>query len=179
MRIFGALANQDGGKAAIELAQQWTKAHPKDAQSQKALANAYARSGQFVLAKASYETLVALTPDDSDALNNLANVLLRLKDPGAIKVAELAVSKNPNDFNAIDTLGWTLFQAGQTDRALQYLRDARLRQPGNPEIRYHLAVVLAQTGRKTEAMAELDAALKSGHEFENLGDARSLLKSLK
>ncbi len=179
MRLFGALANQDGGKAAIELAQQWTRLHPKDARAQKALANTYARSGQFALAKTSYEILVALTPDDSDALNNLANVLLRLKDPAAVKMAEQAVAKNPNDANAIDTLGWALFQAGQTERALQYLRDARLRQPGNPEIRYHLAVVLALTGRKAEAINELESALKDGQGFETATEAAALLKALK
>ena len=72
-----------------------------------------------------------------------------------------------------------MLQAGQTDRALQLLRDARLREPGNPEIRYHLAVVLAQTGRKTEAREELEAALKGNPVFESASDAQVLLKTLK
>jgi putative PEP-CTERM system TPR-repeat lipoprotein len=178
LQLFVALSPQDGGKSALPMAQQWTKAHPKDAPAHKAVANALARNGQFPAAKTAFENLLKLSPDDSDALNNLANVLLRLKDPAAIQVAEQAVAKNPNDFNAIDTLGWALFQAGQTDRALQYLRDARLRQPTNAEIRYHLAAVLAKTGRTTEAREELEAALKSGREFEGLVDAQALLKTL-
>ena len=178
LQLFGALSNQDGGKPALQLAQQWVKAHPKDAQAQKTLANAYARAGQFAQAKGAYEQLLKLTPDDSDAINNLANVLLRLKDPGAIAVAEQAVAKNPANYNAIDTLGWALFQGGQADRALQLLRDARLRQPGSAEIRYHLAAVLAQTGRKTEAREELDAALKLGQDFAAKADAQALLKTL-
>jgi len=178
LQLFGALSNQDGGKPALQLAQQWVKAHPKDAQAQKTLANAFARAGQFVQAKGAYEQLLKLTPDDSDAINNLANVLLRLKDPGAIAVAEQAVAKNPANYNAIDTLGWALFQGGQTDRALQLLRDARLRQPGSAEIRYHLATVLAQTGRKTEAREELEAALKLGQNFAGKADAQALLKTL-
>ena len=105
--------------------------------------------------------------------------MLRLKDPGAVKVAEQAVAKSPNSANAIDTLGWAVFQAGQTDRALQLLRDARLREPGNPEIRYHLAVVLAQTGRKTEAREELEAALKGGPAFEGGPEAQILLRTLR
>jgi len=178
LQLFGALSNQDGGKPALQLAQQWVKAHPKDAQAQKTLANAYARAGQFAQAKGAYEQLLKLTPDDSDAINNLANVLLRLKDPGAIAVAEQAVAKNPANYNAIDTLGWALFQGGQADRALQLLREARLRQPGSAEIRYHLAAVLAQTGRKTEAREELDAALKLGQDFAAKADAQALLKTL-
>lgn len=178
-QLFGALANQDGGKPALLLAEQWGKAHPKDIVGQKTLANAYARAGQLPAAKAAYNNLLKLTPDDSDVLNNLANVLLRLKDPEGLKVAEQAVAKAPTNVNAIDTLGWALFQAGQTDRALQLLRDARLRQPASQEIRYHLAAVLVKTGRKVEAREELEAALKGGSAFDGGTEASQLLQSLK
>lgn len=177
--LFGALANQDGGKPALALAEQWSKAHPNDVVGQRTLANAYARAGQLPAAKVAYNNLLKLTPDDSDALNNLANVLLHLKDPEGIKVAEQAVAKAPTNYNAIDTLGWALFQAGQTDRALQLLRDARLRQPASPEIRYHLAAVLAKTGRNNEAREELEAALKGGPVFDGSKQASQLLQSLK
>lgn len=179
LRLYRTLASQDGGKPAVQLAEQWMKTHPKDARTQKALADGYARTGNFAAARTAYQALIKITPEDGDALNNLANVMLRLKDPAAIHVAEQAVAKSPNNPNAIDTLGWALFQGGQTDRALQLLRDARLRDPGHPEIRYHLAVVLAQTGRKTEAKEELEAALKVGQGFESAADAAALLKTLK
>jgi len=178
LKLFGALSSQDSGKSALQLAQGWVKAHPKDVVGQKTLASAYARDGQFAAAKTTFETLLKLTPDDSDALNNLANVLLRLKDPGAIAMAELAVAKAPANYNAIDTLGWALFQAGQIDRALQLLRDARLRQPTSPEIRYHLAAVLAKIGRNNEAREELEAALKYDQGFDGAKEAQALLKTL-
>lgn len=178
IKLFGALSGQDGGKPALQLAQQWVKAHPGDAPAHKTLANAYARAGQYAQAKGAYEQLLKLTPDDSDAINNLANVLLRLKDPSAIAMAEQAVAKNPTNSNAIDTLGWALFQSGQSDRALQLLRDARLRQPASAEIRYHLGAVLAQTGRKTEAQEELEAALKLGQNFDGKAEAQTLLKTM-
>jgi Flp pilus assembly protein TadD len=179
LRLFRALVSQDGGKPAVQLAELWMKAHPKDARTQKALADGYARTGNFAAARTAYQALIKITPEDSDALNNLANVMLRLKDPAAVQVAEQAVAKSPNNPNAIDTLGWALFQGGQTDRALQLLRDARLRDPAHPEIRYHLAVVLAQTGRKTEAREELEAALKMGQGFESAVEAAAMLKTLK
>jgi len=179
LRLFRALARQDGGKPAQQLADQWIKAHPKDIGVQKALADNYASAGNFTVARTHYENLLKLVPSDSEVLNNLANVLLRLKDPGAIKIAEQAVAKAPNNPNAIDTLGWALFQGGQVDRALQLLRDARLRDPASPEIRYHLAAVLAQTGRKTEAREELESALKAGRTFESTAQATALLKTLK
>jgi cellulose synthase operon protein C len=178
LRLFRAMGNKDGGKPALQLANAWMKAHPQDAQTQRALADGYARAGNFAAARTAYESLLRIVADDGPALNNLANVLLQLKEPGAIKVAEQAVAKSPGSANAIDTLGWALFQAGQSERALPLLRDARLREPGNPEIRYHLAVVLAQTGRKTEAKEELEAAMKGGAVFESSTQAQRLLKSL-
>ncbi len=179
LRLSRSMGSQDGGKASIQLIDTWTKSHPKDIAAKRALADSYARVGNFKQAKTAYEELVKIAPDDSSALNNLANVLLQLKDPGSVQVAERSVAKNPNNANAIDTLGWALFQGGQVDRGLQLLRDARLRQPGNPEIRYHLAVALAQTGRKQEAKEELDGALKAGGNFESATEAKKLLQSIR
>jgi putative PEP-CTERM system TPR-repeat lipoprotein len=179
LRLFRALSGQDGGKPALQLADQWLKAHPQDALVRRALADGYARAGSFAAARSGYEALLVTMPDDVDVLNNLANVLLRQKDSSAVAVAEKAMAKAPGNPNVIDTLGWVLFQNGQADRALQLLRDARLREPGNPNIRYHLAAVLAQSGRKTEARDEVEAALKSGRRFETMAEADSLLKSLR
>ena len=179
LKLFRNLFRQDNGKAALQLADQWLAVNPKDIAIQGAVADSHAANGNFALARASYESILKNTPNDVDVLNNLANVLLSLKDPTAIKVAEQALSKDPKNPNVIDTLGWTLFQFGQTDRALQLLRDARLRDPGNAVMRYHLAVVLAQTGRRTEARDELELALKGGRTFENSTDAEALLKTLK
>ena len=145
----------------------------------KAIAGGYARTGNFQAAQSAYEVALKLNPVDSDALNNLANVQMRLKDPAAVKTAEAALANAPGNALLIDTLGWALFQNGQTDRALQLLRDARLRLPGNPEIRYHLAVVLAKTGRNAEAKDELDAAIKTNVSFESQAEARSLLLTLR
>lgn len=179
LRLFGVLGRQDSGKPALQLAEAWMKTHPTDARTQRALADTYARTGNFAAAKKAYEGLMKIAPEDGAALNNLANVLLRLKDPAAITVAEQAVARFPGNAAAIDTLGWALFLGGQTDRALQLLRDARLRDPSHPEIRFHLATVLAQTGRKTEAREELESALKGGQSFESAAEASALLKTLK
>lgn len=182
VRLFGVLSSQDGGKPALQLAEQWTKSHPQDLTVRRTVADFYARSGNYAPARAAYESLLKILPGDAGLLNNLANVLLRLKDPAAVAIAEQALAKDTSNASVIDTLGWSVFQLGgstQSDRALQLLRDARLREPGNPSIRYHLAVVLAKLGRKTEALEEVDAALKVGRGFENFSDAESLAKSLR
>lgn len=177
MRLFRGLAAKDD-RSALLLAEQWLKTHQNDAIVLKALADGQARIANYVAARRSYERLLKLTPDDGQVLNNLANVLFRLKDPSAIRVAEHAVAKFPGNAFAIDTLGWILLQEGKTEEALLRLRDARLRMPGSPEIRYHLAVALNKSGRTVEAKEEILEALKGRVVFEGMEDARQLEKSL-
>jgi len=178
LRLAGAQSAQDGDRTALRLLEQWLQARPGDTAVRRAAGDAYARSGNFAKARSSYEAVLTRLPNDAGTLNNLANVLLRLNDPTAITVSERAVAASPGNANAIDTLGWVLFQNGQADRALRLLRDARLRDPASPVIRYHLAAALAHSGRKNEAREELETALKGDAGFESVTEARALLKTL-
>lgn len=177
LRLYRNLAGQNE-KAALQLAEQWMKSHPKDAAVMRVLGEGQFRAGKYAAARTAYEALLKLAPDDGLVFSQLANVLFRLKDPGAVKVAEQAVAKSPGNAYATDTLGWILFHEGRTDEALQLLRDARLRAPENPEIRFHLATVLAKTGRKAEARDELEAALRVDQGFESAMQAKALLTTL-
>lgn len=182
LRWFFVLLSQDGGKItpqAQQLATQWLQTRPNDVPVRKALTDAQARSGNFAGARKSYEQLLKQAPNDVEVLNNLANVLLQLRDPQALTIAEQALAKAPGSAQVIDTAGWANFQAGKRDRALQLLRDARLRAPDSAEIRYHLAAVLAATGRKTEARDELLTALRTSASFDGRAEAGALLETLK
>ena len=179
LRLLRAMFVQQTNKPALLLAEQWIKAHPQDLAARRALAGGYARTGNLPAARIAYDNLLMLAPQDGDALNNMANVLLLSKDPAALPYAERALARNPVSPIVIDTLGWVAFQNGQPERALQLLRDARLRDPGDPDIRFHLATVLAHTDRKSEAREELEAALKGGRSFESSAQAEALLRTLK
>lgn len=178
LRLHAAVLRHEGPPAALAVVQQWNKAHPDDLRARKELADAQARAGNFQAAQAVYEEMLKTRPRDALLLNDLANVLLRQDPKAALPVAEKALAAAPSNPLVIDTAGWVLFQNGQSDRALQLLRDARLRRPGEPTIHYHLAAVLAKTGRTAEAKAELHAALAAAPRFEGSEEAQSLLKSL-
>lgn len=178
-RMFGALARDHQDDAASQLAETWLKSNPRDIQVRRLLADGYARAAKYGAAKAAYEALAALTPGDADVLNNLANVMLRIKDPGALKVAEKALALKPGTPYIIGTVGWAAFQAGQGERALELLREARLRDPGNPATRYFLAATLAGAGRNGEARTELQAALGTGVAFDYAKEAGLLMNTLK
>jgi Flp pilus assembly protein TadD len=93
-------------------------------------------------------------------------------------VAEHAHRLAPQDASAQDTLGWLLVQQGQLDAGLKHLREARLRAPTNPEIRYHLASALAVAGRTEEARVELAALFAEDVPLDNAREARALLDRL-
>lgn len=164
------LAVGDAGKAAVFL-DGWVKARPQDLVVQKALAEAQFRAGQLPAARQTYARVTAAAPDDAQMLNNYANLLLQLKDPGAQAQAEKALKIAPDNPAYLDTLGWILVQQGNIDGGLRYLRDARLRRPADGEIRFHLAYALAKAGRQSEARDELSAAMAGP---ERLAEERSV-----
>jgi cellulose synthase operon protein C len=177
LRVYRGLAKTDPN-AATQLAEQWLRARPRDTVVRRALGDGYARAGNLAAARASYESVIRTQPDDAESLNNLAQVLLISNDPGAQKMADLALQKQPGAPHIIGTAGWAAHKAGQNDRALQLLRDARLRDPNNPDTRYYLGAVLAHLGRNGEAKEELQSALRTGKEFSTAKDAEKLLASL-
>ena len=93
-------------------------------------------------------------------------------------VAERALAQRPQAAHIMGTTGWATFQAGQPDRALQLLRDARLRDPSNGDTRYFLAAVLASKGQKAEAREELAEALRNASAMIYGRDAQLLLSTL-
>lgn len=179
LRLMQTLELQGNDEEAQEVASRRLRQTSNDAVVLRALAGLHARAGRYAAAGKTYQSLLALQPHDVAALNNLANVQLRLGDKAALPTARKAHELAPTNALVIDTLGWAHHHHGEQDKALNLLRDARLREPSNPEIRYHLAKVLAQTGRQAEAREELLEALKGGRPFDGLQEAADLLKALK
>ena len=177
LRLFNQLARTQPAEAS-RVAEQWLKKSPGDPVVWRSLADNQARAADWAAARRSYESALKSRPDDAETLNNLAHVLLALKDPGALKAAEQAMALKPNAAHIIGTLGWVAHKAGQNDRALQHLRDARLRDPDSGQTRYYLGATLAALGRTGEAKAELSAAVKSTRPFLGLKDAQALLGTL-
>ena len=148
--------------AAARFYEGWLKKNPKDQEALKALAEAQFQSGQLKAAQSTYTAAVNADPENDALLNNLANVLLLLGDHAAAKkTAERALKVNPNSALYMDTLGWILVESGQPDVGLPYIREARLRNTANVEIRLHLAFALKRVGRQAEARSELTALLSA------------------
>lgn len=127
----------------------------------RALAEVQSLAGKGDAARASYNTLLAINPDDPSVLSGYALMLHRLNDPGALAMAEKAVKLAPQNVALSAGYGAMLVQNGDLDNGVRILREARLRDPGNGGVRWALAAALSKAGKKSEAKDELRAAMAS------------------
>lgn len=177
-RLYRAfLAAGDAAKGLVFL-EQWSRDNPDDLTVLRAVADGRLRAGNLAGARTDYERLLQRNPNDVEVLNNLAQLAQRQGDKAALGYAERAYQLANGNAAILDTLGWVLVRQGQLDRGTSLLRDARLRDSSNAEIRYHLAAALAQSGREAEARSELKEGLKEGAAFDELEDARKLQQKL-
>ena len=179
LRLYRAYVSAGDSGRAMAILEQSLRESPNESVVLRVLADGQLRAGNLAAARSNYDRLLQRNANDVEVLNNLAQVAMRQSDSkGALGYAERAYQLAKNDPAIIDTLGWVLVRQGQVDRGIGLLRDARLRDSSNPEIRYHLAAALAQTGREAEARSELREILKEGVAFEGVEDARRLQQKL-
>ncbi len=163
---------------ASEIMTGWLEVHPNDDAARLAFAEGHLRSGNLVAARAVYESILKRRGETVGILNNLAGILLQQGEAAALDYAERAYRLAPSDAAVADTLGWVLVSQGQAEKGLRYLREAKLRNSSNAEVRYHLAAALERLGRPAEARQELDQALTGSASFPGIEDARKLHQRL-
>lgn len=152
--LVRALLPEDRADARKVL-EDWLREHDQDVPARKALAELHMRDGDWRAAAQVFDKLETIAGADALVLNNHAFVLQQLGDARGLVLAEKAHALAPANPDVLDTYGWLLARNGRAEAGLHFLREARLRQPENVEIRYHLAHVLNELGRTAEARAEL------------------------
>ena len=136
------------------------------------------RIGKPDIVEADLKKILAMDPDNVEALNALGYTLL--SKPGryadAEKYLQKALRLEPGAAVIIDSYGWLQFKLGNTEKALGYLQQAYEKQPEN-EIAAHLAEVLWTLGRKDDAKKLFNKAIKDAPDDEYLLDfQRRILK---
>ena len=74
-----------------------------------------------------------------------------------------------------DTCGWLHVQHGQIKEGRHLLEKALQQLPDSPEIRYHYAVALYQSGNREKALGMLKDLLAEDSEFTGRSDAQQFL----
>jgi len=149
---------------------------PRDVDTRLQLADFLAEERRDPEAVSEYERVVAMARDHPRALNNLAVVYQRTKDPRAVEVAERAHKRRPKDPLIADTYGWILVGAGRVAEGLALLDGASRALPRSAEIRYHYALALARSGDKPKARTILERIAAEGGTFVRDPEAEKFLQ---
>jgi len=172
---YNQAGKRKNGEATIL---QWLQKQPEDRTARLYLAQFYMQAGENGSAIAQYQALVQHEPNNALALNNLAWLYFKQKDPKALDYAEQAYKLHPDAATILDTLGWINADRGNLARGLDFLKKAVSLAPKNPEIKYHYAALLARSGDKTNARKQLEELFAWKQRFSQQDEAKALLDKL-
>ncbi len=134
---------------------------PGDVTSALNLADSLARAGHADEARALYQSVVKVHPENAPALNNAAYFLADTNGDldEALRLAKNALGKIPGQPGFSDTVGYIYLKKGMLDSAIQTFSNLARRYPAYANFRYHLGLALYEKGEKASARKELEAAL--------------------
>ncbi len=172
---------RDDAETAIEKFETAVDKTPGNKTAWMVLAGIHTAKKDFVKAARVYEQAFKHNPDLWSAANNLACAIAetskeRDKLEIALAYARKALDLNPESGLVLDTLGWIQFLLGEADPAREILKKAMDRQPDNPVIHYHMAVVLDFLKEFKRARYHLEQALAADSNFSDADKALGLLK---
>ncbi|WP_291995076.1 XrtA/PEP-CTERM system TPR-repeat protein PrsT [Candidatus Accumulibacter sp. ACC003] len=173
--LHSALIKSGRTAEAAKAAADWAKLNPKDLIVRSYLADSALAARDYPTAVRIYKEVVADSPNNLRALNNLAWAAGRAGDPMALDYAERASRLAPDDPNTLDTLGWLLVERGDLVRGTEILRRASAAAPNAANLRFNLAKALIKSGDPTGARRELEVLAKLGDSFREHAEVRKLL----
>lgn len=146
----------------------------------KELALFYSHGRQYAKAIERYRRVLALSPDDVMALNNIA---LHLAEQGGapnegLRFAERAYRASRQAPLVTDTLGWVYYLTGDPLTAAAYLEAALRALPNHPDVLIHAATVHLAVKDLTRARNEIRAASRLGATVTEREDFKALWAQL-
>jgi tetratricopeptide (TPR) repeat protein len=138
----------------------------------------YDKMGQKDKSIAAMKNVLALTPNDAEALNYLgytyANMGINLDE--AEILIQTALSIKPNDGYITDSLGWVYYKRGMYGQALEWLSKAVKLIPDDPVILEHLGDVYLKMDSKEKALNYYQQSLKKKN--TGLGQLEKKIRAL-
>ncbi|HPR50787.1 MAG TPA: tetratricopeptide repeat protein [Deltaproteobacteria bacterium] len=156
--------------------------NPDDLKAAMMLALINQNQGRITDAKKVYNYILEREPKNALAANNLAWILAeggKKNDLNeALKLAQIAKDKFPDDPRIADTLGFVYLKKGLFENALAQFQLAIEKLSEEPSINYHMALALVELNRAGEAKGFLKKALDTTAPFEEKVQAQQLLARL-
>jgi len=154
---------------AGQLALEATEEDADNAKAYHVLAMALSRMGHQHKALVTYERAFALDPEDPELLINLGLAAWNLKlTAGAAKMFQLYIGACPDSPLGYNNLGSVQSDMGDVDTAIETLRAAIYRMPGESVLWNALATVLAENGRVEESLVFYNEAIRLDANFSRL-----------
>ncbi len=167
-----------GPQDSCSLLNSWLSKNPGDVVVRLFVAALHQSRGEADQAVLAYELVLGGQPKQPVALNNLAWLYFEKGDPRALPTAERALEVQPKSAAVMDTLGWIQTHTGDKRRGLDHVSTAAKLLPGEPNIQYHLAFALAESGQIDSARRTLTAALVAFPSFQSRPEAEQLMRRL-
>ena len=180
IKYHDALLASNDKVGAEKLAEAWIQNHPKDPEFRFHLSDLAIARDNFEIALKHLRAVIVLQPENAAALNNAAWAMVKLGQPGAVRLAEQAVNLQPNTAGLMDTLAIALAAENQLGRAREVQKKAIefATPPNDQNLRLNLIKLHLQAGDKTAARAELQTLEKLGTRFRNHAEVAGFLKTL-
>jgi tetratricopeptide (TPR) repeat protein len=153
---------------------------PNQAGPHMLLGTIYDMQKKFDMSEKHYRAALDVNPQFAPAANNLAYLLSSREDDidEALKFAQVAKEKLPDDPSVMDTLGWIYYKKGLYGNAIQEFSDSLEKLPENATVNYHLGAALFKQGDKMRAKLSLEKALALDGKFDGADDARRMLSEI-
>lgn len=154
LMLTQATIYRDAGRSeqAVELLEQADQRLPDTIEIKYDLGMLYERQGRFEDFERMMRDIIAIDPDNANALNSLgytfADQNVRLDE--AHDLLERAVHLEPDNPFILDSIGWYHYRAGNLPLARSYLERSYQLMPA-ADVAAHLGEVLWQKGERDEA----------------------------
>ena len=136
------------------------------------LGTLYMKRGQPVVAKGAFERALEMKPDYADA----SALLAQSGDvPAAIERFRAALQNRPDFPDALNNLGFALFQTGQPDEAYALYEKALKLQPGFPEALNNLGIFFGRRGDLETAQRYFQQAVDKRPGYGEAGNNLALV----
>jgi tetratricopeptide (TPR) repeat protein len=176
-RIY--LHNGDEQKA-INQYEAILEKNPQQIRSHMLLGTIYDMQKRFDLSEKHYRKAIEIDPDFAPAANNLA-YLLASEDENideALRLAQMAKEKLPDDPSVMDTLGLVYLKKGLYEIAIQEFKDSIIKLPDNATVNYHLGMAYYKKEEKGLAKKYLEKTILLDSEFEGVEEVKEILSDL-
>ena len=159
---------------ALELYEKAVKFRPDNENLILGRCDLLLRIGRIDDAIAEYRRALKRWPDSALTLNALGYTLADRTDQyeEAEKLIRKALEFDPENPAIIDSFGWVLYKLGQLEAGLEQLNIAYKRYSDH-EVAAHIVEVLAELGRRDEALEMLESAEKETPDSKLLEDVRT------